>query len=133
MRSPDRTPRPLLLLGLALLLGASAGPAGRWAGTFTTPHGAQPLALELTSDGSAWTGRAVAGSTDLSDGKPVEDLVVSGDSISFGLPVTTGMGEGVMRFAGAVDGDEASGTYTMRLASMGVPIQGRWSAERTMP
>lgn len=130
MQSSLVTRRTLLAASLTLLTAWSAGPEGRWEGTFTTPHGDQPLALELSSDGAAWSGRGVAGATDLQAGSELSDLEVRGDSLAFRLEVTTGMGPAVMHFSGGLAGDHLSGTYDMDIESMAVPLRGRWRTER---
>ena len=120
-------PLPLLVLGLTAW---AWSPAGTWEGTFSTPHGNQPLAFELTGDDASWAGRGVAGATDLAAATPVEDVVVTGDSVSFTLRIQTPMGAGSMAMRGAVDGDRAAGVYDMTIESMQAPMKGRWSVTR---
>jgi len=130
MHCPLMTRHALLAASLTLLTAWSAGPEGRWEGTFTTPHGDQPLALELSSDGASWRGQGVAGTTDLQAGSELLDLEVKGDSLAFRLAITTSMGPAVMHFSGAVGSDQLSGTYDMNIESMAVPMRGRWRADR---
>jgi len=130
MHSSPITRRILAAAGLVLLIAWVPGPEGRWEGTFTSPHGDQPLAVELKAEGAAWSGRGAAGTTDLGAGSELLDLQVAGDSLTFGLEITTSMGKAVMRFAGAVSGTEVAGTYDMNIESMAVPMRGRWRAER---
>jgi hypothetical protein len=130
MQSSPTTRLTLLAAGLMLLTAWSAGPEGRWEGTFTTPHGDQPLALELSYEGSTWRGHGVAGTTDLAAGSELLDLEIRGDSIAFGLEITTGMGPAVMHFSGAVTSVELSGTYDMNIESMAMPMRGRWRTAR---
>jgi hypothetical protein len=111
---------------------ASASPAsaaGKWEITATDPDGAQRRAtLELRQEGEKLTGQIVL---DSGESLPVSAGKVSGDSISFTIPI----GEGDIAVTGKVAGDTVAGEYTMPGGGKGkftarragtASLSGRW-------
>lgn len=118
------------LLLLALLVGTPlhTGPwQGRWVGAVDTPHGAAPLHLTVApSDSSAafeleFMGATIRGSANA--------WKVMGDSVSFGIPFTTNMGQGEFRLSGRMSGAGMSGSY-IGLMDQQEMSRGAWSLKR---
>jgi hypothetical protein len=78
---------------------------GTWKLTVNTPMGAQDSTLVLTTAGGAPSGTQSAGS---SDGRPIEDLTVNGNEVSWKTSITRPMAL-TLEFSGTVEGDSISG------------------------
>lgn len=100
---------------------------GRWVGSVDTPHGAAPLQLTVApSDSSAafeltFMGAALRGSANA--------WKVAGDSLSFGIPFTTNMGQGEFRLSGRVSGSGMSGNYVGLMDGQEMS-RGTWSMKK---
>jgi hypothetical protein len=78
---------------------------GTWKLTVNTPMGAQESTLVLDTSGSAPSATQSAGS---SEGRPVDDLTVNGNNVSWKSTITRPMSL-TLEFNGDVDGDSMSG------------------------
>ena len=78
---------------------------GTWKLTVNTPMGAQESTLVLTSSGGTPAGTQAAGS---SEGRPIDDLTVNGNEVSWKSSITRPMSM-TLEFSGTVDGDSMSG------------------------
>lgn len=78
---------------------------GTWRLTVNTPMGAQESTLVLNNSGATPTGTQSAGS---SEGKPIDDLTINGDSVSWKSSITRPMAM-TLEFSGTVEGDSMSG------------------------
>jgi hypothetical protein len=78
---------------------------GTWKLTINTPMGAQESTLVLNTSGGTPTATQAAGS---GDGRPVDDLSVSGNDVSWKASITRPMAL-TLEFSGTVEGDSMSG------------------------
>jgi hypothetical protein len=78
---------------------------GTWKLTVNTPMGAQESTLVLSTADGKPSGTQSAGS---SEGRPVNDLTVNGNDVSWKSSITKPMAL-TLEFSGAVDGDSMSG------------------------
>jgi hypothetical protein len=78
---------------------------GTWKLTVNTPMGAQESTLVLMSSGGMPAGTQSAGS---SEGRPIDDLTVNGNEVSWKSSITRPMSM-TLEFSGTVDGDTMSG------------------------
>jgi hypothetical protein len=78
---------------------------GTWKLTVNTPMGAQESTLVLSSAGGTVTATQSAGS---SEGRPVDDISVNGNNVSWKSSITRPMAL-TLEFSGTVSGDTMSG------------------------
>jgi hypothetical protein len=83
---------------------------GRWDITITTPNGPQPSWLEIEESGrDALVGRFVG---IVGSARPVAEVAVKGDSLSFTIPHQWEDGDGALTVRGVVRGAGLEGTMT---------------------
>jgi hypothetical protein len=83
---------------------------GRWDITITTPNGPQPSWLEIEESGrDALVGRFVG---IVGSARPVSEVAVKGDSLSFTIPHQWEDGDGALTVRGVVRGAGLEGTMT---------------------
>ena len=78
---------------------------GTWKLTVNTPMGAQESTLVISTAGGKATATQSAGS---SDARPVDDVAVNGNSVSWKASITKPMSM-TLEFNGTVDGDRMNG------------------------
>ena len=78
---------------------------GTWKLSVNTPMGAQESTLVLSNSGGTPTGTQSAGA---SEGRPVDDLTINGNNVSWKSSITKPMAL-TLEFTGTVDGDSISG------------------------
>ena len=82
---------------------------GTWKLTINTPMGAQESTLVVSTAGDKATATQSAGP---SDARPVEDVKVNGNSISWKASITKPMAL-TLEFNGTVDGDSMNGSVKL--------------------
>jgi hypothetical protein len=82
---------------------------GTWKLTVNTPMGAQDSTLVISSSGATLTGTQSAGS---SEGRPIDDGKVSGNTISWKASITRPMPM-TLEFSGTVQGDKLDGSVKL--------------------
>jgi hypothetical protein len=82
---------------------------GRWRLSVNTPMGAQESTLTITNSGGTPAATQSAGS---SEARPVDDLTVNGNAVSWKASITKPMAL-TLEFSGTVDGDSISGTVRL--------------------
>jgi len=78
---------------------------GTWKLTVNTPMGAQESTLVISTGGGKATATQSAGS---SDARPVDDVMVDGNNVSWKASITKPMAL-TLEFNGSVDGDRMDG------------------------
>lgn len=82
---------------------------GTWKLVVNTPMGSQESTLAIQSAGSGFTATQSAGH---GEGRPVDDLAVDGDNVSWKASITKPM-QMTLAFSGTVDGDNISGSVKL--------------------
>jgi hypothetical protein len=82
---------------------------GTWKLTVNTPMGAQESTLVVTSSGTIVTGTQSAGS---GEGRPVDDLTVNGNDVSWKSSISRPMPM-TLEFSGSVNGDTMTGSVKL--------------------
>jgi hypothetical protein len=82
---------------------------GTWKLTVNTPMGAQESTLVISTAGGKVTATQSAGS---SDPRPVDDVTVAGDNVSWKASITKPMAI-TLEFKGTVSGDNMDGTVKL--------------------
>src|SRR5262245_42008105 len=115
--------RPLILLLLfapAISAQAQSAVAGQWEGSINLPGTALGIAVTLTQTGNAWTG-TIDIPAQGAKGLALGNIVVSGESISFGLPGVPGQPE--LKGTIAADGKSVTGNFSQNGASFPFKLQ----------
>ena len=82
---------------------------GKWQLTINTPLGAQQSTLTISTAGDSPTGTQTAGS---GDERPVEDLHVSGETVSWKASITKPTAL-TLEFSATVQGDSMTGSVKL--------------------
>lgn len=94
----------------------AAGPEGVYLATTATPNGDIEFTLAINGDGSGYT-ESQMGRAEFKDAK------FEGSNFSFDMTFNSQMGEMVLTFNGAVDGDIISGSIASQMGEM--PFKGQ--------
>ncbi len=132
--------RSVLLVFCVVLLAACAAPAGekaaqvspddfagRWDLTVNSTAGSYPSWLELTREGEQFTGRFVG---QVGHARPVSDITVEGDTLTFSLPKQYEQMDTDLSFTGKLAEGVLTGTTNTRML---VPGEQAGMAEAAAP